>query len=166
MYAGKRTLVTGGTGSFGQTMVRRMLAADVAEVRVLSRDEGKHDQMRVELAVSRVAPTGRAASTSGDPCARLTSQLVETRLADDVDMVSQHAGRGRPSEQRAERELPTRWWRTRPRGRSSSPPGPAGPPRERAPRTTHCTRGLAARRPDQRAHRAVGGSASRRTCDG
>ena len=38
--------MTGGTGSFGQTMVRRMLA----DVRVLSRDEGKHDQMRVELA--------------------------------------------------------------------------------------------------------------------
>jgi UDP-N-acetylglucosamine 4,6-dehydratase len=54
MYAGKRTLVTGGTGSFGQTMVRRMLAADVAEVRVLSRDEGMHDQMRVELADPRV----------------------------------------------------------------------------------------------------------------
>ncbi len=53
-YAGRRALVTGGTGSFGQTVVRRMLATDVAEVRVLSRDEAKHDQMRVDLADPRV----------------------------------------------------------------------------------------------------------------
>ncbi|MGH3870143.1 MAG: polysaccharide biosynthesis protein [Pseudonocardiaceae bacterium] len=53
-YAGKRALVTGGTGSFGQTMVRRMLATDIAEVRVLSRDEAKHDLMRQELGDSRV----------------------------------------------------------------------------------------------------------------
>ena len=32
-------LVTGGTGSFGSTMVRRLLRTDVSEVRVLSRDE-------------------------------------------------------------------------------------------------------------------------------
>ncbi len=54
LYAGKRALVTGGTGSFGQTMVRRMLASDITEVRVLSRDEAKHDQMRQELGDSRV----------------------------------------------------------------------------------------------------------------
>jgi UDP-glucose 4-epimerase len=53
-YAGRRALVTGGTGSFGQTVVRRTLATDVAEVRVLSRDEAKHDQMRVDLADPRV----------------------------------------------------------------------------------------------------------------
>lgn len=54
LYAGKRALVTGGTGSFGQTMVRRMLVSDIAEVRVLSRDEAKHDLMRQELGDSRV----------------------------------------------------------------------------------------------------------------
>lgn len=54
LYAGKRALVTGGTGSFGQTMVRRMLAADITEVRVLSRDEAKHELMRQELGDSRV----------------------------------------------------------------------------------------------------------------
>lgn len=53
-YSGKRALVTGGTGSFGQTMVARMLTTDVSEVRVLSRDEAKHDQMRQELGDSRV----------------------------------------------------------------------------------------------------------------
>lgn len=54
LYAGKRALVTGGTGSFGRTMVRRMLAGDIAEVRVLSRDEAKHDQMRQDLGDRRV----------------------------------------------------------------------------------------------------------------
>jgi UDP-glucose 4-epimerase len=46
-------LVTGGTGSFGSVMVRRLLGHDVAEVRVLSRDEAKQEQMRQELQDSR-----------------------------------------------------------------------------------------------------------------
>lgn len=53
----KRTgpiLVTGGTGSFGSTMVRRLLKTDVDEIRILSRDEAKQDAMRRELADSRV----------------------------------------------------------------------------------------------------------------
>jgi UDP-N-acetylglucosamine 4,6-dehydratase len=46
--AGKRVLVTGGTGSFGNFIVRRLLdAGDVEEVRVLSRDEKKQWDMRV-----------------------------------------------------------------------------------------------------------------------
>ena len=46
---GCRFLITGGTGSFGSTMVRRLLRTDVAEVRVLSRDEAKQDVMRRAL---------------------------------------------------------------------------------------------------------------------
>src|SRR3954470_9632364 len=47
--ASATVLVTGGTGSFGGTMVRRLLAGDVAEVRILSRDELKQDDMRRDL---------------------------------------------------------------------------------------------------------------------
>lgn len=47
-------LVTGGTGSFGSTMVRRLLARGQGEVRILSRDEAKQDQLRRELGDSRV----------------------------------------------------------------------------------------------------------------
>jgi UDP-N-acetylglucosamine 4,6-dehydratase len=47
-------LVTGGTGSFGSTMVRRLLATDVDEVRVLSRDEAKQDDLRRQLGDGRV----------------------------------------------------------------------------------------------------------------
>jgi UDP-glucose 4-epimerase len=50
----RRFLITGGTGSFGQTMVRRLLDADAAEVRVLSRDEAKQDEMRRKLRDERV----------------------------------------------------------------------------------------------------------------
>ncbi|WP_116997614.1 polysaccharide biosynthesis protein [Desertimonas flava] len=39
-------LITGGTGSFGNTVVRDLLGTDVAEVRVLSRDEAKQDDLR------------------------------------------------------------------------------------------------------------------------
>ena len=47
-------LVTGGTGSFGATMVRHLLTAGASEIRVLSRDEAKQDEMRNRLADSRV----------------------------------------------------------------------------------------------------------------
>jgi UDP-glucose 4-epimerase len=47
-------LVTGGTGSFGSTMVRRLLAAGVPEIRILSRDELKQHEMRVALDDARV----------------------------------------------------------------------------------------------------------------
>ena len=49
-----RVLVTGGTGSFGSTMVRRLLDTDVDEIRVLSRDEAKQDAMRRELGDGRI----------------------------------------------------------------------------------------------------------------
>ncbi|MSQ67326.1 MAG: NAD-dependent epimerase/dehydratase family protein [Gammaproteobacteria bacterium] len=46
-YRHKTVLVTGGTGSFGNFVVRRLLNAGVREVRVLSRDEKKQYDMRV-----------------------------------------------------------------------------------------------------------------------
>jgi UDP-N-acetylglucosamine 4,6-dehydratase len=39
-------LITGGTGSFGNAVLRRFLASDIAEIRVFSRDEKKQDDMR------------------------------------------------------------------------------------------------------------------------
>jgi len=50
---GKTVLVTGGTGSFGSVMVRRLLSQNVRQVRILSRDEAKHDEMRRSLADAR-----------------------------------------------------------------------------------------------------------------
>ena len=47
-------LITGGTGSFGRTMVEHLLADGCPEVRVFSRDEAKQDAMRHEIGDSRV----------------------------------------------------------------------------------------------------------------
>ncbi|MBM0255911.1 polysaccharide biosynthesis protein [Micromonospora sp. 4G55] len=52
--ANGRFLITGGTGSFGQTMVDRLLSTGAEEVRVLSRDESKQDAMRLRLRDDRV----------------------------------------------------------------------------------------------------------------
>lgn len=53
-YAGTNILVTGGTGSFGHTVARKLLERDVAEIRVFSRDEAKQDLMRHEIKDSRL----------------------------------------------------------------------------------------------------------------
>lgn len=53
-YQGKRILITGGTGSFGHTVTDKLLTRDVAEIRILSRDEAKQDLMRHEIADPRV----------------------------------------------------------------------------------------------------------------
>src|SRR5699024_8778506 len=47
-------LVTGGTGSFGSTVVRRLLDRGVEQVRVLSRDELKQHEMREAIGDPRV----------------------------------------------------------------------------------------------------------------
>lgn len=46
MFEGKCLLVTGGTGSFGNAVLRRFLNSPLAEIRILSRDEKKQDDMR------------------------------------------------------------------------------------------------------------------------
>ena len=46
MFAGKALLITGGTGSFGNAVLRRFLDSDIREIRILSRDEKKQDDMR------------------------------------------------------------------------------------------------------------------------
>jgi UDP-N-acetylglucosamine 4,6-dehydratase len=51
---GSTVTITGGTGSFGNTMARYLLANGVGEVRIFSRDEAKQDAMRHELNDERV----------------------------------------------------------------------------------------------------------------
>ena len=54
-FHGSDVLVTGGTGSFGQTIVRQLLDGDASQVRVLSRDEAKQDAMREQFSDDRIA---------------------------------------------------------------------------------------------------------------
>ena len=46
MFKDKVLLITGGTGSFGNAVLRRFLDSDLREIRILSRDEKKQDDMR------------------------------------------------------------------------------------------------------------------------
>ena len=49
LFKGKVLLITGGTGSFGNAVLRRFLDSDIREIRIFSRDEKKQDDMRHEL---------------------------------------------------------------------------------------------------------------------
>ena len=46
MFKNKTLLITGGTGSFGNAVMRRFLESDIKEIRIFSRDEKKQDDMR------------------------------------------------------------------------------------------------------------------------
>ena len=46
LFKEKTLLITGGTGSFGNAVLRRFLKSDIGEIRILSRDEKKQDDMR------------------------------------------------------------------------------------------------------------------------
>lgn len=46
IFSEKVLLITGGTGSFGNAVLRRFLATDIGEIRIFSRDEKKQDDMR------------------------------------------------------------------------------------------------------------------------
>jgi len=54
MFDDKILMITGGTGSFGNTVLRRFLDTNVKEIRVFSRDEKKQEDMRISLANDKV----------------------------------------------------------------------------------------------------------------
>lgn len=54
MFKGKTLLITGGTGSFGHTVLMRFLNSDIGEIRIFSRDEKKQDDMRQDLKSDKV----------------------------------------------------------------------------------------------------------------
>ena len=49
IFKDKTLLITGGTGSFGHTVLKHFLTTDIGEIRIFSRDEKKQDDMRHEL---------------------------------------------------------------------------------------------------------------------
>lgn len=54
IFQDKILLITGGTGSFGNAVLRRFLNTDIKEIRIFSRDEKKQDDMRHSLQSSKV----------------------------------------------------------------------------------------------------------------
>lgn len=54
MFDNKVLMITGGTGSFGNTVLKRFLDTNVKEIRVFSRDEKKQEDMRIALGNDKV----------------------------------------------------------------------------------------------------------------
>ncbi|TCB59684.1 polysaccharide biosynthesis protein [Acinetobacter terrae] len=54
MFKNKVLLITGGTGSFGNAVLKRFLETDIKEIRIFSRDEKKQDDMRKKYQSSKL----------------------------------------------------------------------------------------------------------------
>ena len=54
MFENKTLMITGGTGSFGNAVLRRFLDTDIGEIRIFSRDEKKQDDMRNQYKDSKL----------------------------------------------------------------------------------------------------------------
>ena len=49
MFKNKVLMITGGTGSFGNAVLKHFLNSDLREIRIFSRDEKKQEDMRIEF---------------------------------------------------------------------------------------------------------------------
>ncbi len=65
-FSGKTLLITGGTGSFGNTVLKHFLHTDIAQIRIFSRDEKKQDDMRHELQSAHPEVAGKVKFYIGD----------------------------------------------------------------------------------------------------
>ena len=65
-FENKTLLITGGTGSFGNAVLNRFLSTDIGEIRILSRDEKKQDDMRHEYQAKMPAVSGKIKFYIGD----------------------------------------------------------------------------------------------------
>lgn len=65
-FTDKRLLITGGTGSFGNTVLKHFLTTDIGEIRIFSRDEKKQDDMRHELQAKHPAEASKVKFHIGD----------------------------------------------------------------------------------------------------
>jgi UDP-glucose 4-epimerase len=54
MLSGSKLLITGGTGSFGQAVLRKFLNTDIAEIHIFSRDEKKQDEIRKKFSSNKI----------------------------------------------------------------------------------------------------------------
>lgn len=64
--SGSTLMITGGTGSFGNTVLKHFLESDVAEIRIFSRDEKKQDDMRHRLQQNHPDEAGKVHFYIGD----------------------------------------------------------------------------------------------------
>ena len=65
-FNGKTLMITGGTGSFGSTVLKRFLTSDIGEIRIFSRDEKKQDDIRHEIQAKHPDHAGKVKFYIGD----------------------------------------------------------------------------------------------------
>ena len=65
-YSGAILMITGGTGSFGNTVLKHFLTSDIGQIRIFSRDEKKQDDMRHELQAKYPEHAGKVKFYVGD----------------------------------------------------------------------------------------------------
>ncbi len=65
-FKGKTLMITGGTGSFGSTVLKRFLTSDIEQIRIFSRDEKKQDDMRHMLQGKYLDYSGKVRFFIGD----------------------------------------------------------------------------------------------------
>ena len=66
MFKDRTLMITGGTGSFGNTVLKHFLTSDIGEIRIFSRDEKKQDDMRHELQAKYPNHAGKVKFYIGD----------------------------------------------------------------------------------------------------
>lgn len=66
VFENKTLMITGGTGSFGNTVLKHFLATDIGQIRIFSRDEKKQDDMRHELQAKYPEYAGKVKFYIGD----------------------------------------------------------------------------------------------------
>lgn len=65
-FSGKILVITGGTGSFGSTVLKHFLSSNIGEIRIISRDEKKQDWMRHSLQAQYPEYAGKVQFYIGD----------------------------------------------------------------------------------------------------
>ena len=65
-FSGATLMITGGTGSFGNTVLKHFLDTDIREIRIFSRDEKKQDDMRHLLQATHPDTAGKVKFYVGD----------------------------------------------------------------------------------------------------
>ena len=66
LVANKTLMITGGTGSFGGTVLKHFMNSDIGQIRIFSRDEKKQDDMRHQLQAEMPQLAGKVKFFVGD----------------------------------------------------------------------------------------------------
>ena len=74
MFKDKVLMISGGTGSFGNAVLKRFINSDLKEIRIFSRDEKKQDKMRHDIQVYYPDAVNKVKFFIGSPLSVLFSK--------------------------------------------------------------------------------------------